>query len=136
MKKETKIKKDEQTLKKYERQLRNRRKEYQRFAEAYSKTGRRNRALAVGECALKAMDALRELNAEKTLLEGTLFWTINEERIRDTDGIKGFRYVVCWHVKSDEDYYTEEEIRKEIEETRARMLAETEEMYAEEKAEE
>ena len=123
--------KNRKALKEYEKQLRNRRKEYCQISEAYSQTGRRNRALAVGECVLKLIDALKELNGEKTLLEGTLFWTVNEQRMRDTDGIKGFRYVVSYHVKSDEDYYTEDEIRKEIEDTRKVMDAETEEFFAE-----
>ena len=48
---------DKKALEGYEKQLRNRRREYGQFAEAYSKTGRRNQALAVGECVLKALDS-------------------------------------------------------------------------------
>lgn len=124
--------KNRKALTEYEKALRNRRREYCQVADAYSATGRRNRALAVGECVLKLTDALRKLNGEKTLLEGTLFWTVNEHRLKDTDGIKGFHYVVSYHVKSDEDFYTEDEIRQEIENTKAVMDAETEEFFAEE----
>lgn len=122
--------KNRKALEAYEKQLRNRRQEYCQFAEAYSATGRRNRALAVGECVLKLLDELRKLNGDKRLLEGSLFWTVSEHRLRDTDGIKGFRYNVAYYVKSDEDYYTEEEIRAEIEKTKAVMDAETEEFFA------
>lgn len=127
---------DKKALEGYEKQLRNRRQEYAQYADTYSKTGRRNQAMAVGECVLKALDELKKLNKEKNLLEGSLFWTITEQKIKDTDGIKGFHYVACWHVKSDEDYYTEEEIRKEMEETRAKMEAEKEEFFADEPEEE
>jgi len=132
MTKEQKLKRDEKALKLYEKQLRNRRKEYAQIADAYSRTGQRMRAEALGECALKLIENLRKLKGEKNLLDGTLFWTIGEERVKDMDGVKGFHYTVTFHVKSDEDAFTEEEIRKEIEETRAKMVAETEEMYAEE----
>ena len=124
-----KTRRDRKALAAYEKQMRNRRKEYAQVAEATSLSGRRNRALAVGECVLQLYDKLRDLNAEKKLLEGTLFWTIAEQRLKDTDGKKGFRYAVCWHVKSDEDYYTEDEITEEIEKTRAQMEAETRELY-------
>lgn len=127
---------NQKALREYEKQLRNRRKEYAQYATAYSKTGRRNMALTVGECVLKAQDELKKLYREKKLLEGSLFWTITEQKIQDTDGIKGYHYVVCWHVKSDEDYYTEEEIREEIEETARRMKAEQEEFFADDPAEE
>ena len=90
----------------------------------------------MGECILQLMEELRELNRKKTLLEGTLFWTINEQKVRDSDGKKGFHYLACWHVKSDEPFYTDEEIRKEIEETYRKMQLETDEMYSEEPAEE
>lgn len=93
-------------------------------------------ALAVGECVLKLYDELLKLKREKNLLEGSLYWTITQQKVQDTDGIKGYHYVVCWRVMSDEDYYTEEEIRKELEETRAKMEAEKEEFFAEEPTEE
>lgn len=136
MNKRAKEKLDQKTIKKYEQQLKNRRKEYAQYAQSYSSTGRKMRAAAVGECVLQLMEQLRELNRQKTLIEGSLFWTINEQKVKDTDNKKGFHYLVCWHVKSDEPFYTDEEIRKELEETYGKIRQETEEMYAEEPAEE
>lgn len=127
---------NKKALREYEKQLRIRRKEYGQYAQTYSKTGRRNMALALGECVLQLYDELMKLKREKNLIEGSLFWTITKQKIQDTDGIKGYHYVVCWRVKSDEDYYTEEEIRKEIEETAAKMKAEQDEFFADEPAEE
>lgn len=85
----------------------------------------------MGECVLKLYDELVKLNREKTLLEGTLFWSIARQRLKDDDGKKGFRFAVAWHVKSDEDYYSEEEIREEIERTRKQFEEETVELYDE-----
>ena len=123
--------KDKKALEGYEKQLRNRRKEYAQVSEAYSRTGRRNRALAVGECVLKLYEELLKLNQREKLLDGTLFWTVNEQRLRDVEGEKGFRYVVSFHVKSEEPYYTEQEIAEEIEKTRKQMQAEKDEFYTE-----
>lgn len=124
-----KLARDGDTLAKYENQLRNERKVYGQFAQADSLTGRRARALAVGECVIRLMENLRDLNGKKKLLDGTLFWNIVEKRVRDTDGRKGFEYTVYWKVKSDEQAYTEEQIRKEIDETREKVLQETGEMF-------
>ena len=136
MNKRQKIKRDQKTLKKYEKQLRNRRKEHGRKAEAYAMTGRKQRINAIGESVLKLLEDLHEIQAEqerkkKPLINGTLFWGINEQRVQDTDGRKGFKYTIYFMVKSEEDYYSEEEIRTELRETYAKMKAETEEMYGE-----
>ena len=85
---------------------------------------------------LKLLDDLHNIQAEqerkkKPLVNGTLFWGIHEERVQDTDGVKGFHYKVFFMVKSEDNFYTEEEIRKELRETYAKMKAETEEMYGE-----
>ena len=124
-----KLDKDEETIWKYKAQMKAQRKEYSQVATAYSMTGRRNRALAVGECVLKAYDDLRELNGKKTLLDGTLFWNILEERLIDPDGRKGFRYSAIYHVKSDEQAIPDEDIEKEIDETREKIYRETGEMF-------
>jgi len=134
MNKRQKIKQDQRELKRYEKRLRQRREEIGRQAESYCRTGRKQRIAAIGESVLKLMDDLHRIQAEqeqkkKPLVNGTLFWGINEERVQDTDGIKGFHYRIFFCVKSEEDYYTEEEIRKELRETYAKMKAETEEMY-------
>lgn len=136
MNKRQKIKRDQKTLKKYEKQLRARRQEIGRKAEVYAQTGRKQRVAAIGESVLKLLEDLHNIQAEqekkkKPLVNGTLFWGINEQRVQDTDGRKGFKYTIFFMVKSAEDYYTEEEIRKELRETYAKMKAETEEMYGE-----
>ena len=123
--------KDARTLRKYEDQMRRRPKEYAQIAEAFSLTGRKARAAAVGECVIQLTEQLRKLNREKKLLDGSLFWTIEEQRVKDPDGRKGFRYVVAWHVQSDEPYYTEEEIREEIGRTAELIRQETAEMFGE-----
>lgn len=124
-----KLDRDEETIWKYKAQLKNQRKEYSQVATAYSMTGRRARALCVGECVLQAYDDLRKLNAQKKLLDGTLFWNIIEERVIDTDGRKGFRYSAIYHVKSDEQAIPDEDIEKEINETREKIYKETGEMF-------
>ena len=131
MNKKTKIRMDRKTLKAYDRKLRARRKEYEKQAEAFSMTDRRSRAACAGECLLQAMEQLQQLNREKKLVNGTLWWSVGEQRVKDTDGKKGFRYTVAWHVLSDEAYYTEEEILKELRDTYRRLREETEEMYGE-----
>jgi hypothetical protein len=136
MNKRQKIKQDQKELKRYEKRLRQRRQEIGRQAESWSLTGRKQRIAAIGESVLKLLDDLHKIQAEqeqkkKPLVNGTLFWGINEERVQDTDGRKGFHYRIFFCVKSAEDYYTEEEIRKELRETYAKMKAETEEMYGE-----
>ena len=136
MNKKQKIQMDRKSVLKYKAQLEARRKEYVQYAQAYSGTGRRMRSNAVGECVLQLMESLRELNREKTLVEGSLFWTINEQKVKDTDGKKGYHYLATWHVKSTEPYYTKEEIEEEIHETYKKMLLETDEMYSEQPAEE
>lgn len=136
MNKRQKIKKDQRTLKKYEKQLRARRQEIGRMVECYALTGRKNRIAAVGEGVLKLLEELKGIQEEqekkgKPLVNGTLFWNVHEERVQDTDGKKGFHYIIAFAVKSAENYYTEEQIRAELRETYAKMKAETEEMYGE-----
>lgn len=134
MRKEQKIKKDQHTLNKYMKKLQNMRAEICRKAEVYSKGGHRNRVNAIGESVLKLLEDLEAKQAEverrgHKLLDGTLFWLIEERRVKDTDGIKGYRYNIGYMVKTSEPKYTEEEIQKELEETYQLMKRETEEMY-------
>ena len=73
-----------------------------------------------------------ELAARKEkMLDGTLFWLIEEQRVKDTDGKKGYRYTVGYMVKTSEPKYTPAEIQQEMEETYQKLKAETEEMYGE-----
>lgn len=123
---------DAVTLRKYEERLRAQRKIYSQSASAVSEGGRRNRALSLGECCLQAIDQLQELNGSHKLIPGTLFWNIDEHRVTMENGRKGYMHTVVYHVKADEQALTEQEIAEEIEETRKRIKAETEEMFTDE----
>ena len=123
-------------MKKYMKQLQDRRREVGFKADVYSQTGKRNRINALGECVLSMLGRLHKMQAElKTqgheLLNGSLVWGVDEQRVKDTDGKKGFHYTVFFMVKTDEPYYTSEEIAKEMRETYEKLKAETEEMYGE-----
>ena len=136
MNKRQKIKQDRRALKLYEKKLKARRKEYIYGAQAYSDTDRKSRALAMGECALQAYEYLKKLQndlAKKKieLVNGTLWWSLQQQRVKDTDGKKGFHYKVIFNVKSTEPYYTEDEIREELHSTYKLYKAETEEMFGE-----
>ena len=85
-------------------------KRYAAQAEAYSMTGRRNQALAVGECILQCLEKVRECNRQHRLKDGTVQYRIAEQRVRDTDGKKGFRYIVQVKMESTEP---EEETKTE-----------------------
>ena len=136
MRKEQKIKKDRHTLAKYMKKLESMRAEIIRQTEVFSLTGRRNRVTAIGESVLKLLEDFNKQQAELKLrghkmLDGTLFWIVEEQRVKDTDGKKGFRYRFAYFVKTDEPKYTREEIQQEMEETYQKIKAETEEMYGE-----
>ena len=103
---------------------------YTQVAEAISLGGRKNRALAIGECCLKAMEMLEKENFKHHFLPGTLSWIIGEDKAVDPDGKKGYKYTVAYHVLADEKALTEEEITKEMDETREKVMAETREMFA------
>jgi len=116
--------------------MRRRPKDHTIGAEAYSFTDRKSRAMAIGECALQVMENYRDLQKERLeakhpLIEGSLFWMLKEDKVKDSDGKKGFRYRVMLKVQSSEPYYTEEEIRKELHETYLQLKQETEEMFGE-----
>ena len=122
---------DEETLAHYEKRLRAKKKHYIQSADAFSYGGRKNRALAMGECVLKLMEQLEKEYYAHHFLPGTLSWIINEDRSSDETGRKGYRCEVTWHALADEQALTEEEIEKELEETRKKIEAETAEMFAE-----
>lgn len=126
---------DELVLRKYEAQLRGRRVHYSQAAETYSTGGQKNRAMAAGAAVMEGFRMLEKLRREHPLVAGTLSWIIGEDRCVDPDGKKGYKYTVAYHVYADEPALTEEEIREEIDETRKRIEAETEEMYGPESAE-
>ena len=130
-----KIRKDRATLRAYEKKLQAEKKHYTQTFEAYSETGRKNRALCVGECCLQAMEKLNDLvNREPKIpfVKGSLFFNMGEQRVKDEDGEKGFKYSVTYHLLSYEPAYTKDEIRAQLEEAAKRIGAETEEMFRKE----
>lgn len=125
--------KDRKTIESYEKRLRNQRAEYAQAFSAISETGRKNRALAIGECCLQAMEKLSELINKQPPVEyvkGSLYWNLNEQRVKDETGEKGFKYTVVFHVQSYEPAWTEEEIRQKVAEAERRIKKETDEMYS------
>ena len=116
--------------------MRKARKEYLQTFSAYAVNQRRSRAAAIGECALQAMDAVRGLSRTKPLIAGSLDYVIEEKKVQDETGMKGFHCAVTFHVFSDERKYSDEEIRKEIEDTFEKLMMETDEMFPEETHEE
>ena len=141
MRKEQKIKKDQHAVNKYMKKLQNMRKEITRKSTIYSEGGHRNRVNAIGESVLKLLDDFNKQQADLArrghkMLDGTLFWLVEEQRVKDTDGKKGYRYTIAYLVKTNEPKYTPEEIEKEVRETYELMKRETDEMYAEDEDEE
>ena len=128
--------KDWQTVRKYGERLRAERKIYTQTATTYSETDRKSRCLAVGECCIRALEAIGELNLQHRLVPGTLEYMINQQRVKDDTGKKGFRYDVTYQVKSEEPKYTEDEIRDELKDVAKRLKLETEEMFKEDEEEE
>ena len=136
MRKEQKIKKDRHTIAKYMKRLQNERKEISRKATVYSQGGHRNRVNAIGESVLKLLDDFNKQQADlnirgQKMLDGTLFWLFEEQKVKDTDGIKGYRYTIGYMVKTSEPKHTEQEIQEELEKTYQLLKNETEEMYGE-----
>lgn len=132
MTREQKIRKDSKALKKYKERLKKERKRYIQTFDAYSINQRRSRQAALGACALKALDAVRELNKVKPLVKGTLEFVISEQKVIDPDGKKGFHCSVTFAVASEEAAHEPEWIEKEVEHTFELMMRETDEMFPEE----
>lgn len=128
---ERKLETDEMTIRSYEMRLRAARKSYSKAAQAISQGGRKNRALSLGECCLKAIEELEKINGEHQLLQGTLTWQIMEEPKKDENGKRVYQHIVVFHVKADEPALEDGEIEAEVAETRRRIEQETREMFAE-----
>ena len=126
---QVKIRKDSKALRKYGKRLREERKTYEQKFEAYAVNQRKSREAALGACALKAIDAVRELSKVKPLVGGTLEYVINEQKIKDETGQKGFYCSVIFHVVSNEPAHDAEDIQKELENTFEKMMRETDELY-------
>lgn len=125
---------DRKSLENYEERLKRTAKAKSQQFSAFAINQRKSRAAAIGECALQALDAVYALNKKTQLQTGTLVFLINENKVEDPDGKKGFQCSVTYRVVSYEPAYTEEEIREMVEDTRRKMAAETEEMFPEEEA--
>ena len=128
-----KKRKDRQALAGYEKRLRQERKHYAQTFSAISETGRKNRALAIGECCLQAFEKLNDLVNQRPAIpfvQGSLFFNLGEQRVKDEDGEKGFKYTVTYHLQSYEPAWTEEEIQEKLKEAEEKLRAETDEMYS------
>ena len=89
----------------------------------------------MGECCIRTLEAIGKLNLEHKLIPGTLDYMIEQQKVVDETGRKGFEYRVTYCVTADEPAFTEEEIEKEVKELAEKLKIETAEMFrkAEEK---
>ena len=133
---EMKEDRDRDTVAGYYGRLKNTKKHYSKSAEAFSTGGQKGRAMAIGACVLELLKALQKDAVEKKYLPGTLSWLIDEQRVIDPDGKKGYKYTVVYHAYADEQAVSDEEIKKEIEELTEKLRMETEEMFGEAEAQE
>ena len=124
-----KIRDDGKLLKDYEKRMRNTMKNEGQTFDAFAINQRKSRELALGTCALKALDSVRELMRKKQLVPESLSFIISESPVLDENGKKAFHCRVMYSVTTFEPAYTEEEIRKEIEETFEKMMRETDKLY-------
>ena len=131
-----KIREDSKALKAYGKRMRNTMKNYGQKYDAFAINQRRSREAALGVCALKALDAVRELMRSKNLEPGSLWFMISESPVKDENGKKAFHCSVMYSVTSFEPAYTDEEIQKELEETFEKMMRETDALYPVEVADE
>lgn len=68
-------------------------------------------------------------------VEGSLYFNLGEQRVKDEDGEKGFRYSVTYNLQSYEPAWTEEQIVEKLAEAKRLLAEETEEMYSEDEEE-
>ena len=129
-----KIRDDSKALKEYAKRMRNTMKNYGQTFDAFAVNQRKSREAALGACALKALDAVRELMRQKNLEPGSLWFMISESALKDEAGKKTFHCKVMYSVTALEPAYTEEEIRTELEKTFEKYMSETDKLFpAEEK---
>ena len=132
---EMKKDRDRDTARAYEQKLKSTVKNFRLSAEAFTTGGKKNRALAVGGCILSVSEKLEKESVNHHFVEGSLGWNITEERVKDSEGNKGYRYQVTVVVATDEKAYTAEQIREQVEDLEKRLAAETEEMFSEDEVE-
>lgn len=131
---ELRIRRNCKELRKYADRLHREVKNYGRKFEAIAINQRKSRALAMGECALKALEDVRAESKKHYFKPDSRYYIISERPERDENGKKYFHEMVMWAATSYEPAHTEEEIQKELEETFEKMMRETDELYpAEEK---
>ena len=120
---------DTDTVIAYGQKLARTTKMYSRQAEAYSTGGQKGRAYAIGACVLELVAQIEKDAKDRKFVPGTMEWTINEDRVKDDDGKKGYKYTIAFHVASAEPVYTEEQIEEMTEDLRLKLEAETAEMF-------
>ncbi len=124
-----KIRKDARDLKLYRQRLEAEKTVLHQKFSITSINQRKSRALALGAIMLEGIDKVRELNAGRVLVPGTLQWTVTEQKVQDDTGRKGFDYSVTFHVVEDKPAHSKEDIDREIEETFEKMMKETDELF-------
>lgn len=124
-----KIAEDSKKLREYKKRMQNTMKNYGTKFDAFAINQRKSRELALGTCALKALDAVRELMRSKKLEPGSLWFMITESPCQDENGKKAFHCEVMYCVTSFEPAFTDEEIQKELEDTFEKMMRETDALY-------
>ena len=127
---EIKQDRDNDTLRAFGEKLRSTVKNYRQELTAYTTGGRKNRALALGECILQAAERLEAEGVHHNFVPGSLAWRIVEDRVKDEDGKKGYKYTVETVIATDEPAYTEDQIREQLEDLQKRLETETAEMFA------
>lgn len=124
-----KIRRDAKDLKAYRKRLEQEKLTYRQTFCMVAINQRREREAAIGKCALEAIEKIKELRDRKSLVPGSLYFALNEEKIKDPYGKKGYKYSVEFCVTSYEDAHSKEDIDKEIESTFEKMMAETDELF-------
>lgn len=124
-----KIREDGKKLKEYEHRMRITMKKVGQTFDAFAVNQRKSREAALGTCALKALDSVRELMRSKELEPGSLEFMISECPTLDENGKKTFHCRVIYSVTTHERAYTDEEIRAEIEKTFEAMMRETDILF-------
>ena len=134
MDREGKLYQDEMTVEAYRQQLEREPHVVMQKTVARAINNRRARALAAGECVLKAMDAVREASKTNKLMTGSLMWMIDEKVIYPVPGAKDrkeFEYEVMFQVATDKPAYTQERIEELVGDLTYKLQLETDEMFPE-----
>lgn len=123
--------KDLKQLWNYKARLEAELKIYTQTAEAYSDTDRKSRCLTAGECVIRTLEAVGQVNLQHELIPGTLEYMIDQQKVKDDTGRKGFCYRVTYMVRAKEPMFTPKEIKEKVKDLGRRLKVETDEMFAE-----